>query len=710
MHDRHDALNPGTVLNGFRIERVLGAGGFGITYLAFDLDLKRNVALKEFLPTGLAQRVNGVVRPLGESQRAGYAWGLERFLDEARTLVQLRHPNIVTVLSRFDANGTAYMVMDYVEGESLAARLERSRTLSETELAKIVYPVLDGLKRVHGAGFLHRDIKPGNIYLRADGSPVLLDFGAARQALGHATHTMTAIFSDGYAPFEQYGETGDQGAWSDLYGLGATLYTCVTGERPPKAPARVKAVFEGKRDPLAPAAERGRGRYSARLLAAIDRALAIQERDRPQSVAEMTALLGAAPRGTPPSETRLGDSKYVGTVAPPPRRAGRRGWAIAVVLLLAAGGGYFAYDRIQRAQIEALRKEVEGLVAEARRHIAAGRHEEARRALDRAAVRDPQSPSVPAVRAELDAAIRAQEAAIRAREEAAGRERQRAALLQTCTSERGARYARVQACTQIIASNELSGEPLAAVYAARCHANHQYYYRSERSMPDCEQALRLAPRMALAYVYRARIDTGERSEEDLRTALRLDPKLAAAHDAQCDKLFAAQKFAEALAACNRALQYDSRSYSARINRARVYVKLKRHGEAVADFALAIQIDPTWPMAYAFRGLYHMVDRSDYDSAMKDFDAAIRTDPGNGFTYRLKGLLEWHLKRYDDAYRTFGTGIARDPYHSDVYYSRAGMLEELGRTQEAIADYRMALGRNPRHQSAREGLQRLGATP
>ena len=213
MDEARHGLARGYTIEGYRIERVLGAGGFGITYLATEVAIERPVAIKEYLPNGIAARSrNDVsVQPLTSADNENYQWGLERFRREAQTLVAFHHPNIVSVFRYFEANGTAYLVMAYEDGESLAAILDKRKTLPEAELRGWLMPLLSGLEHVHKAGFLHRDIKPGNIYIRRDGSPVLLDFGAARLAVGSRSQSLTSIVSAGYAPFEQYTTRGHQG-------------------------------------------------------------------------------------------------------------------------------------------------------------------------------------------------------------------------------------------------------------------------------------------------------------------------------------------------------------------------------------------------------------------------------------------------------------------------------------------------------------------
>ncbi len=293
----HHALAPGTRIESYEVNHVLGVGGFGVTYRAFDHSLQRQVAMKEYLPTGLAVRTpdGTTVGPKSDIDVENYEYGLKRFLDEARTLARFREPHIVRVIRYLEAHGTAYFVMDYEDGQPLSKRLKKAVTLSEAEILSVILPILRSLRAVHAQQFLHRDIKPGNIYVRKDGSPVLLDFGSARQALGEQSRAMTGMVTPGYAPFEQYFTKGKQGPATDLYGLGATMYHCVTGEPPVASTERIAAIQDGEPDPIGALDDRVKNNYSAPFLHTLMWMLEPNARHRPQTVDQ--ALVALEPSG-----------------------------------------------------------------------------------------------------------------------------------------------------------------------------------------------------------------------------------------------------------------------------------------------------------------------------------------------------------------------------------------------------------------------------
>ncbi len=339
------ALIPGYQLQEYAIKAVLGSGGFGITYLAHDSNLQYQVAIKEYLPSGVATRISGqTVCPITHHEEGEYRQGLARFLGEARVLANFRHHNIVRVTRFFEANNTAYMVMEYEKGESLRQWSKNHTPLEEETLLKMLLPLLDGLETVHQAGVLHRDIKPANIYVRdADGSLVLLDFGAARYASGSTSHSLTSMVTPGYAPFEQYHTRGAQGPWSDIYALGGVLYWMVTGQRPHEAPARIKV------DSMPSAESLAGDRYSRRLLRAIDWALKPDENLRPRDIAEFRAALtgdSAQPEENAQSQA-IGLTTALLAKVLKPDWAGRLPQLIAGMAVLAAmaAGGYLLMNQ-----------------------------------------------------------------------------------------------------------------------------------------------------------------------------------------------------------------------------------------------------------------------------------------------------------------------------------------------------------------------------
>lgn len=288
------SLSKGTRLDSFEIKGILGTGGFGITYEAWDYTLQRAVAIKEYFPTGLAIRGEDgcTLTARTEDDREGYDYGLERFLDEARTLARFNHPNIVHVTRFLQTNNTAYLVMEFETGETLGDVVKRHGALDEVRIREIMIPVLNGLQMVHKESFLHRDIKPDNIFLRSQGPPVLVDFGAARLALEKQVQTMTAMLTPGYAPIEQYSSDESQGPWTDLYAVGATMYRCLTGSKPVESTKRINALLNNSPDPHDIPLQNARSRYSWQIISVVQWLLQARARDRPRSAQAVLEALG----------------------------------------------------------------------------------------------------------------------------------------------------------------------------------------------------------------------------------------------------------------------------------------------------------------------------------------------------------------------------------------------------------------------------------
>jgi serine/threonine protein kinase len=285
------ALPSGTIIREWRLEDVLGVGGFGIVYKGRGIYFGELVAIKEYFPSSIAERdAESTVVPIGSDVEEVHALGLKKFVEEAKLLWNLstptRHPNIVSVRSLFEIHGTAYMVMDFEDGVSLSRLLKEGRRFNERSLWNIIKPVAEGLDRAHRVGVLHRDIKPPNILITDDNRPVLIDFGSARFEAAEATSTSVTFHTPPYAALEQYVKTYPQGPWTDVYALAVVLYECVTGEKPPEVLERLHA---GLGTALAEGHWPG---FSKRFLQAIDAGMTIKPSDRPQSIQEWLALFG----------------------------------------------------------------------------------------------------------------------------------------------------------------------------------------------------------------------------------------------------------------------------------------------------------------------------------------------------------------------------------------------------------------------------------
>lgn len=324
--DRKDALAKGTVLRDYRIEAVLGYGGFGIVYRARHNEVGHLVALKEFLPAELVIREGHKVIPMSSLSEAHYLEGLRRFRDEARALIDLPpHPNVIACRDFFRANGTAYLIMDFVDGQPLSDVLRdceaEGRPFGEADLLAVVVPLVEGLAHVHRAGVLHRDVKPANIIIRrTDESPVLVDFGAAKQVIAKQTKSL-APYTEGYAALEQVSE-GELGPWTDVYAVGAVMWRIIAGGNRPWEPPnpikvenRASALIRQAKDPLPSARKLGSDRFSLQVLTAVQRCLMVKETDRVRDSSELLRLLK---NGINPSRNVIDQTSFA---RPAPRSA-----------------------------------------------------------------------------------------------------------------------------------------------------------------------------------------------------------------------------------------------------------------------------------------------------------------------------------------------------------------------------------------------------
>jgi len=285
-------LKKGYLLDKYRIEYVIGSGGFSLVYVAYHIPTQQLVVIKEYFPNSLVSRLpGGRISPTSDDAIPAFQHGLKRFFNEAIALSKLKHDNIVHVSNFFRTNGTVYMVMTYEKGRDLRWYIKRSKGKLGEKFMLTVFPqVSQGLSDLHSLGFLHLDIKPANILLRPGGRSLLLDFGAVRRMQAGQRYNGVQMLTHGFAPLEQYKE-GEMGPWSDVYGLGATIFGCITGKPPPPALDRTK------KDKAIKILKPYYRKYPKPLLSAIEAAMILNHRDRPQSIDEflVQALDGADP-------------------------------------------------------------------------------------------------------------------------------------------------------------------------------------------------------------------------------------------------------------------------------------------------------------------------------------------------------------------------------------------------------------------------------
>ncbi|WP_298633754.1 SUMF1/EgtB/PvdO family nonheme iron enzyme [uncultured Umboniibacter sp.] len=323
MSREHESshLPIGTQLGEYEIQAVLGQGGFGITYKAWDSTLACYVALKEYFPKHLANRNTDSVsiRPISREDESSYEKGLTSFVEEARVLAQFQHPGVVPVKRLVKANQTAYMVMGFVEGETLTQYMKKSGgKVGPQQLVAWTVQLLSALEKVHQAGLLHRDIKPGNVYIGTDGNAMLLDFGAARRVAAEASQSITGVISAGYSPIEQYSEsTKNQGPWTDIYSLSATLYRCITGVKPIEATARRDEMDDGDPDPLAALNPSSYPNFPAGFILAVWQGMAVIRKHRLRDVHAYREVMNASLESAQTNEP-------VQPATPPPKPAGPR--------------------------------------------------------------------------------------------------------------------------------------------------------------------------------------------------------------------------------------------------------------------------------------------------------------------------------------------------------------------------------------------------
>ncbi|MDI1286615.1 MAG: protein kinase [Reyranella sp.] len=584
------ALSAGRTIGRYEVVSVLGQGSFGITYRAHDTQLHREVAIKEYLPLALAVRQDGTtVLPRSTDAAADFSWGRDRFVAEGRTLANLqRVPAIVRVFDFLEANGTAYIVMELLSGETLEHRLRQKGSLGPAEIDRILWPLLDGLEQVHASGFLHRDIKPANILLDGAGNPTLIDFGASRVAIAGRSAVLTAIFTPGYAAAEQM-TSAKQGPWTDIYGLSATLYHAITGKTPPSAFDR---MLDDGYEPLGQMILPG---FSHGLLVGLDAGLALRASDRPQSIAGWRAILSLtaapgdaatmiqaraypdpvatvmAPRPSPPPvATPPSVSVKAPALSPPAatspgkNRIGLYAGAGAAILAL-AGGGYFVFASKPTPQVAATQtpapqlaaspgvalqdlkiEELEKVLAERRKADAAAvekrrQEEDAQRKVDAEAqakmAADAELEKARQQRQKAEQELAQLKAEMEERRKAEASQRQQADAAAKRTAEAAAQHKAEAEMAALRQAEDDARKNAAAEAAAKTQADEALAVaQEERQRADREAAARrkteeeAASATAAETQARRKADDEAKQKADAEAKLKADTEAAAAAD------------------------------------------------------------------------------------------------------------------------------------------------------------------------------------
>jgi serine/threonine protein kinase/Flp pilus assembly protein TadD len=716
------ALAPGTRVDQYLICRVLGRGGFGITYLVHDEMLQKDFALKEFFPEDLATRDSTSLRIVSKpSSEGNFRWGLNKFFSEARLLAQLNHANIVSVRRVFEANNSAYMLLDYIDGGTLEDWLRRlDEPPTQQELDVLSAALLSALEFVHAQQMWHLDVSPDNIMIRSrDGAPILVDFGASRLEIKQHSRLVSAlIFKSGYSAPEQYTSSSNRyGPWTDIYAFGATLQRAVTGKRPIEATARSLS------DDQEPATKAAKGKYRQSFLKAIDWALRVRPNERPQSVAEWSAkLLESSSASVPQKKT--GSVVSVGqphawhasaarttidkvTRVLRPSSQGRPVIAaVALGVLTAALGaaylmmparapapasqncthGYHLLNTI-RACSEIIAYDPKNAVAYAyrgRMFIYLSEPEKALADADRAIALNARLPDAFVTRGavrrlfgepsdaskDLDQAIRLKS------------DNPEALILRALVNSAAGNkeQATQDYATAIARLNEaLAREPAdALLYRTRgsAYANRHEY---DTAIADYDRAIKLTNDDPLALSNRGVAYIAKRAYDqaiaDLNRSIELN-----------DKFFAA---------------YNSRGYA--------FAQKGQQDQAIADYTQALALYPRYAPAYRNRGFSYNVKR-DYKRAIADFDEAVKLNYRDAAALAGRGYALNELWLLDEAIADLDRAVSLNPDYYYAYNNRGVAWERKKERELAIADYRKAVTLNPNNSFASNRLKLLVAAP
>jgi serine/threonine protein kinase len=724
-NDMPFALRAGTMITGYEVVRVIGAGGFGITYEGFNPITERRVAIKEFFPRGIASRDDATRIAYSKQDDEVVSWALRRFADSTNRLAKLKHPNIIEVLNYVADNGTGYMVMEHVEGETLEHWLRSRKTPFQlSDLGPIFDPIFDALEYVHSNRLIHRDIAPDNIMIRGDGRPVLIDFGALKQIASEAiaqgpSPKSFGVLKANYSPPEQADDGGSVDPRMDIYSLGATIYRAIAGKPPVDADKRKTDIALKGEDSYIPLAKAAQIPVPAEFSATVDAALSLRPKERPGSVAEFRALLAArgsdgatepstrvikpsatsasapsaqpatpmpayTPPAPPPAYTPQANAAdpgkgYTpsGSDTPVVKRKGMSIANIAAVVLILVGS---AAVLLHKPLVNLFENMTGMRIAQDDRPTQPQKNPPQKDTPQKQPPRD-QNPT----RDANDLYNRANE-----------------------FRRKGNHRAAIEEYSDAIRLNP----KFANAYTNR---GLSYYYLGDhdRAFEDYSSAIKLNPEhkdSAIPYlnrsiIWRARKNT-DRAFEDIDNSLRLDPKYSLAHNMRGNLFLDRREIDRAIASYNEAIAIDPKFALAYSNRANAHSQNKNPQRAIEDYTSALRIDPKYLLALTGRaGAYEEV--KDFDRALKDYSDALSVDRANINAHLGRGRVNLARRDFISAYSDFSDAARLDPKRGAPREGRGLANEGLGRRPEAITEFREALKLDSSLTGSREALQRLG---
>jgi serine/threonine protein kinase/lipoprotein NlpI len=766
------ALRPGTMITGYEVVRPIGAGGFGITYEGYNPITERRVAIKEFFPRGIASRDDATRIAYSKQDDEIVTWALKRFADSTNRLAKLKHPNIIEVLNYVADNGTGYMVMEHVEGQTLEDWLKARTTPPQlVELGPIFDPIFDALEYVHANGLIHRDIAPDNIMIRGDGRPVLIDFGALKIIAAH-THAhgpspkSFGVVKANYSPPEQSDDGSSIDPRMDVYSLAATIYRAVSGKPPVDADKRKTDTALKGQDSYIPLATAAQVPVPPEFASAIDAALSLRPKERPATIAELRQRLAArAAEQSEPATAAIAPASLASATVPiapaattrpvmpsapaspaastsyssppvrpytpsgsadpgqaytppgndmPVKRSGMSVANIAAVVLVLLGSAAVLLHR-------PILNLVDSMMSSPR--ITMGQEDPKQPQQKQVQQQTPQkqTPQKQSTRDTQDPQPKQQ---TQPQQQQQPQQQTQPQQKQAPSNDANALLARANQLQRAgdnrqaieVYSDAIRLDPtLVNAYTGRGLS----YYRTgnrDRAFDDYSTAIRLEPntkRASIPYLNRAIVwrerGNAERALEDIENSLRLDPKFALAFNTRGNLHYDRRDYDKALADYSEAISLDPSYATAYSNRGNAYSAKRDPQRALEDYSVAIRLDPKNVNALVGRGNAYD-ELKDGDRAIKDYTDALRIDRNHALAYFNRGRVYLARKDYISALSDYSDAVRLDPKRAASHQGRGLANEALGRREEAIRDLREALRLDPNLTRSRDALQRLGAQP